>query len=445
MKRTLITAAVATVIAGHASAAGKIIKGPFSFEPQLESAASGSEPACKPFALPEGFVQTVISSENGACPARIVHDAIPGENDLGDMNTVNESGFFAGRFLYRTQETGQEKGAITAMDLWTGQVKTYFGADFGISPEFSRMDGIEWTAWGTLLAAEENGAEGRLFECQVNGLDMQCEDRPAVGRMSHEGIAAARDGTIYVGDELNGGSIYKFVPNQYGDLSAGTLYALNIVQPGPIDGTGTAEWVALIPGQNGVVTAPSVNARAAADEAGVTDYLRPEDAELIGSNLYFATTTDRRVLRIPVNTDTPVVTEFVGVNVGNVNNESEVPTYGLRSPDNLASDLAGNLYIIEDNDPSDIWAAPTKDGNHDGVADEVVLFGTLTTPGAEGTGIYFPPTLPMTMFVNVQHADDGNDMTIAITRLGFPFLKKGEYPVSDSIKDLPWRLPFVRR
>ncbi len=417
MKKTLLAVAVGAALSSSASADSTVIKGPFSFEPQTASALTGSEPACAPLALPEDFSQTVISDETGACSELVVHDAVPGGNDWGDMNTVNETGAHVGRYLYRTQETGNETGAITAIDLKTGEAKTYFGDDFGIAPAFSRMDGIEWTPWGTVLAAEENGEFGRLFECQVDGLDMHCVDRPAVGRMSHEGIAAANDGSVYIGDELNGGSIYKFVPNHYGDLSEGTLYALNIVVPGAIDGTGSGEWVALIPGENGVVTDPSVSARAAADEAGVTDYLRPEDAELIGPNLYFATTTDHRVLRIPVNSDTPEVTEFVGVNVGNINRESDVPSFGLRSPDNLASDMAGNLYIVEDNSSkSDIWAAPTTDKDHDGVADEVVLFGTLTTPGAEGTGIYFPRTMPHTMLVNVQHADDGNDMTVAITK-----------------------------
>jgi secreted PhoX family phosphatase len=158
----------------------------------------------------------------------------------------------------------------------------------------------------------------------------------------------------------------------------------------------------------------TMSARDAADAIGVSDYCRPEDAELIGPNLYFAMTTTRNVLQIPVNTETPIVTEYAGINT-NMSNESDIEDYGLASPDNLASDNAGNLYIVEDNSPSDVWvASPDHDG--DGTADGVSLFVTLTTPGAEGTGIYFPRTMPRTMLINVQHAGNGNDMTMAVTK-----------------------------
>lgn len=418
MKIRLMSAAIIATMAAAPVAADKGRgSGGFAFEGLTESGTPGSLPGCAPFKLPAGFSQQVLIEERPLCGAPIVHDAVPGENDLTDMLTVNENGRRKGHFLYRTHENGGGRAAITAVDLKSGQIRTYTGADFGITPTFSRLDGIEWTPWGTLLVAEENGEFGRLFECRAEGLTVYCEDRPAVGRMSHEGIAVDRKGNVYVGDELNGGSIYKFVPARRGDLRSGVLYALNIVDEGSdaIDGTGIGEWLALVPGMNGVLTDPSVSARAAANEAGATDYLRPEDAELIGKNLYFTTTTDRRVLQIPIDTDQPVVTEFFGVNVGNVANESVLPSFGLASPDNLASDPQGNLWIVEDNSSeSDIWVAgPDRDG--DGVSDEVALFATLTTLGAEGTGIYFPPGMPDTLLVNVQHADDGNDMTMMIT------------------------------
>ena len=421
MNRSLIAVAVAGVAASAAFAYEPAVKGPFSFAPLSESASPGSLPACAALNLPEGFSQSVIVTENGACSdALTTLDAVAGENDLTDMNVVNETGAQVGRFLYRTHENGGGNSAISVIDLRTGDSSVYTDEDFGIAPGWSRFDGIDWTPWGTLLAAEEAGAFGRLFECEVDGLEiLGCVDRPAVGRMSHEGIVAAPDGMVYVGDELNGGSIYRFVPDQYGDLSAGKLYALNV--PGSttvcsgtsgvgVTPVGQAEWVELV-GYDGT----TMSARDAANAIGASDYCRPEDAELIGPNLYFATTTTRNVLQIPVNTETPVVTEFAGINT-NMNNELDVPTYGLHSPDNLASDNAGNLYVVEDNSSeSDVWVA-TADLDHDGAADNVELFLTLTTPGAEATGIYFPRTMPGAMFINVQHAGDGNDMTMVVTK-----------------------------
>lgn len=417
MKTFLLPVAIGLALAPIAHADKPAVKGPFGFEPLSASAAPGSQPACAPFNLPKGFEQYVVLQETGACAGAATLDAVAGQNDLTDMNTVNETGAEVGRFLYRTHENGGGIGALSAMDLHTGETAVVTDETFGISPGWSRLDGLEWTPWGTLLAAEENGAYGRLFECEVDGIEiLSCEFREAVGLMSHEGIAVDGDGNVYVGDELNGGSIYKFVPDQYGDLSSGALYALNI--PGSttvcsgatgvgVTPTGAAEWLKMD-------VAPGQSARDAADLAGVSDFCRPEDAEIIGSNLYFATTTTRNVLQIPLNTAAPLVTEYVGINT-NVNNESDVEEYGLYSPDNLASDTAGNLYIVEDNSPADIWVAG-KDLDGDGAADEVSLFATLTTLGAEGTGIYFARTMPGAMFVNVQHAADGNDMTVLLVK-----------------------------
>lgn len=419
MKRTLAAGAIVTLISSTAIAGKPVVTGPFAFTPQSVSAAPGSQDPCQPLALPDGFRQTILVAETDACGSgHLVLDAVADDSDWRDMNTVNETGRQVGRFLYTTHENDGGAGALSVIDLSAHEATVYVAGDFGISPPWSRLDGIEWTPWGTVLVAEENGASGRVFECHVDGLNVvDCIDRPRLGRMSHEGIAADENGNVFVGDELNGGSIYRFVPDRYGDLSSGTLYALNI--PGSttvcsgatgegVTPLGQAEWVAL-------EVADGQTAREAADLAGVSGFCRPEDAEIIGGNLYVVTTGTKNVLRIPLDTATPYVTEYAGINT-NMRNESDVPSYGLNGPDNLASDTAGNLYIVEDNSGrSDIWVAtPDRDG--DGTADAVVLFGTLTTVGGEGTGIYFPRTLPQTMLINVQHAADGNDMTLTITR-----------------------------
>jgi hypothetical protein len=88
---------------------------------------------------------------------------------------------------------------------------------------------------------------------------------------------------------------------------------------------------------------------------------------------------------------------------------------GFDSVDNLAEAPNGDLVMIEDNVPSDIWFASHKT-NDFGASKKVKLFASLTDPAAEGTGIYFSPFNPNTLYVNIQHsaAEDG-DGTWAIS------------------------------
>ena len=114
----------------------------------------------------------------------------------------------------------------------------------------------------------------------------------------------------------------------------------------------------------------------------------------------------------------PKVSYFVqpGINVPfEVKPNSTTPGItGLTRPDNLANGPDGNLWIVEDNENSDIWVAlPDDDG--DGYSDGVHLFSSLKDRTAEGTGIYFGKD-PHTLFVNIQHSETGNDKTMAISR-----------------------------
>jgi secreted PhoX family phosphatase len=88
---------------------------------------------------------------------------------------------------------------------------------------------------------------------------------------------------------------------------------------------------------------------------------------------------------------------------------------GFDSVDNLAEAPNGDLVMIEDNNPSDIWFA-SQVTNEYGASRYVALFASLTDPGAEGTGIYFSPVNRNTLYVNIQHsaAEDG-DGTWAIS------------------------------
>ena len=392
------------------ASAGQTVNGPMAFNPIAGSAyGQTSNSWSEPFVIPDGYTQHLVSDETDL-------DIYAG-HDLDDMNTVNETGKHAGRYLYRTHEV-DDLGAVSVVDLW-GIRPTRVLVQEGdpAFPEITSatdLDGIRWTPWGTILFAEEELEEpvvgtqdaGRLYEVFLDPDDpmvaVDVKDRPMVGRLRHEGIDVGPDGAVYVVDELNGGSIFRFVPERRGDLSSGQLYALKLTgltNAQQIWNSGSAhvgafEWVALD------MSVAVVNGNAAADLVNATEYGRPEDVELIGQTLYVANTTEDRVIAIELKKKTVATFVRSGLNAPVENAGASIT--GFNNPDNLAEGPDGRLWIVEDNFASDIWVAD-KDLDKDGAADGVHLFASLRDQDAEGTGIYFGKD-PHTLFVNVQHA-----------------------------------------
>ena len=395
-------------IASRRSSAANATKGQFQFEPlQLSASCTSGGNANQPFILPAGYGQTIIASE-------------PQFPDLPDMTTLNENGNQAGRYLYRTHEVGSN-GAVSVTDLWTGETRI-----LAQQANWSRLDGIAWSPWGTLLIAEERTG-GLVYE--IDGLTGEATARPAIGRKSHEGMRFDPQGNLYSISESNPGYIFKFVPDVHGDLSSGQSYALKIVKATG-DRVGEAEWIPLDRDQ------VEANADAAAAAVGATGYNRPEDVEIAtatgsnrgGSNvLYVAVTgpvgpSDNRILGIDLResrggNDHQTAFVFDYVKVG-LNAPSD-----FEMPDNLALDNNGNLYIAEDpgTAPStgrgdDIWVAVASSGGNDhGPAASVVRFASLTDCNAEPTGIYFDRS-GSTLYVHAQHrGGNGQDKAVAIS------------------------------
>ena len=419
MSKRLVLVAVSAALASGVAMADS-----FKFKAIDSSASEDIWTKEAPWKLPRGYTQKIVTDETQLN----IYDN--GRNDWHDMNTVNESGRKAGQYMYTTYEVrGQlEGGAVTVVNLKTGDTSI-----LAQDPTYNALDGIRWTPWGTILFAEER-TDGRLFEIVLNK-DMttgMVYDRPAIGRLAHEGIEVDEDGNVYVIDEFSGqrdgygGGVYKFVPHTFGDLSSGDLYVLAVDDSATGDGTGQGSWVGPI---------DPYTARQSGTDAGGHGYNRPEDMEIIGKTLYVNITSgvyvdsdgdgsldkqsfDGRTLAI--NLKTLKVSNFVkpGVNVPveiGVPGDANFQT-GFDNPDNLAEAPDGSLVIVEDNVPSDIWFAKDTDG--DGVADRVKLFASLSDYGAEGTGIYFSPEDPKTLYVNVQHSKEPDgDATWAISRL----------------------------
>jgi uncharacterized protein len=366
-----------------------------------------------------------------------------------------------GRYLFTVFETGQ--GGVQRHDIITGRTDTIWMAPTPGS--HVAFDASFWTPWGTFVTAEESwttaagGATspyGRLFELRnpvtapaILGEASDAANERAdfvhqnvIPRVSHEGVQFDWRGAMYFIDELNGGCIYKYVTSakmsqvyrgRADYFAKGTTYVLRVGDGTTPNATGSYTWVPItdkngiaLPGAltitdtNGVT---SVDGRNTTDLPAFkgTDYQRPEDLQiqlLEGAQeyLYVATTTTNEVYRMDLQENT--ISVFANRNTIDLATGGPVGS-GLASPDNLAVDHDGNMYIVEDRNggvDNDIWLAVdrNKDGDLLDEGEGIGRWASNGTPGSEFTGLYFHPAETNRAWVNIQHPDSGVDRTIEI-------------------------------
>lgn len=288
--------------------------------------------------------------------------------------------------------------------------------------------------------------------------------RTAFGRFCREGCTASLgdDGRMafYSGDDSRGEYLYKFVPEgRYieGDrehnrhlLDSGTLYVARF------DGDGRGVWLPLVHGESGLTRANGfadqgevlVNARAAADRLGATPMDRPEWVAVDPNNReVYATLTNnhKRGHAHPINAANPRHDNHHGQIIRWREQGADVTatrfTWDLfllageaqgghpdhltgtingdifSSPDGLAFDAAGRLWIETDYDDRD----PLMENMGcnqllcaDPQSREVRRF--LVGPrGCEITGITFTPD-QRTLWVNIQHPKISYPASDGVTR-----------------------------
>ncbi|MBK8766649.1 MAG: DUF839 domain-containing protein [Burkholderiaceae bacterium] len=429
--------AMALALAAYGASAGAASSNFSNFTAASASVAGGSLPETAPFALANSaWSQRVIAN-------RTTQTSI-GQFNSGswDMIDSNRTGADRGRYLFSVFETAQ--AGIQRTDRWTGTTVTLWNSPAAAPALNSAVafDASRWTPFGTYLTAEESwGAQpqpyGRLFELTnpttAGASGGTLLHRNAVARVSHEGLAFDRNNNLYYIDELNGGSIYRYTSNTPNDgatfFDGGVNSVLRVGSGNTDNATGASSWVPFtnaagvglagavtITDPNGVV---SVDGRATTDLAAFkgTNYQRPEDLEIRTLTngiqmLYVATTSTHEVYSI--NLDTGLVNRFASRSTIDAATGIAVGT-ALTSPDNLAIDADGHIYIVEDQPGglADIWMA--RDDNQDGIAESLSRWASLSTLGAEPTGLYFDVTNPNLAFVNVQHPTSGVDSLVEIS------------------------------
>jgi hypothetical protein len=389
---------------------------------------------------------------------------VPGSNQGSwDMIDADPSG----RYLFAPFETGS--AGVMRYDTQTGIAETIVapGTQGFVSGDASRT-----TPWGGYLTAEESwgtgSSKGRLFEvlnpttiaATTSTTNTNFVRRSVIPRVAHEGLAFDSANNLYFVDELNGGTIYKYVSanptatngNDY--FATGQTFALRVGAGGQFEGTntnaasltGSLSWEAItnttggaLAGSSVVLSDGTIDGRTSADLATVksTGYNRPEDMEIQtlanGNQLVYFTTTDSdndsnaangygRVYNMNLATNT--VSLFMDSNTIDLATGLAVGG-ALGSPDNLSIDANGNIYIIEDQNGAvndDIWFANdiNKDGDLLDAGEGVARWASNGTPGSEFTGLYFSKVDPNIAYVNIQHPNDGNDRMIQITAVPEP-------------------------
>ncbi|HEU0021566.1 MAG TPA: alkaline phosphatase PhoX [Dehalococcoidia bacterium] len=360
------------------------------------------------------------------------------------------------------QRTGTP--GVQRINIETGTVETILTGTRNCDP-------MHRTSWNTIFFGEEAGGGpdgGRMYELidPLNTTDVTLDRstgtfsggagaanfavRPALGRLSFEGLAVYPNGVVYFGDENRpatgtpGGAYNKFLPTTLRDpaagpiadlgespLSEGRVYGLRLgrhsdgTDYGQGTQTGLGMWVE-------IPSSPDPDLRAQAATLNLTGYYRPEDLaidlaardagdiRMCGNNpgnedvdQNWGETfclTDGTIAAAASNTATPQVQYLV---MGNP---------AINMPDNIAYQPGtGNWVIHEDaantfGGPhnNDLWDC-LDDGKDDNLqSDGCIRIGTLNDMTAEWTGGLFDAT-GKRFFVSVQHNITGAGTVIEIT------------------------------
>lgn len=412
--------------------------------------SSGARALTSPILLSSpNFSQTIISNSlnNGLVGYVAAPTNRGGDGNAPDMIDADPSG----RYIFMPLEQGA--GGVLRIDTqdtnYNTRTTVIVTPNTTNSQGFIRGDASRFTPWGGYLTGEENltgsgatVASGRMFEVTnpltaTAGTGNFVQRNSIIPQVAHEGMAFDSAKNFYFVDENLSGSVYKFTSanpnanngNDY--FSAGQVSALRV-------GTGQDEGTTLtLSGASSWVAVSGADGRLGANAAGANGFNRPEDLELLklgngNEAIIFATTdsdnnansADGRGHVYINNLVTGSLSLFADSNTINLATGLAAGV-AFSNPDNIAIDANGNVYIIEDRNGStddDIWFA--NDANHDGdlldAGEGLARWASNGINGSEFSGLYFSKTNPNLAWVNIQHPNGGDDLTVQIAAVPEP-------------------------
>ncbi|MEZ4818861.1 MAG: DUF839 domain-containing protein [Bdellovibrionota bacterium] len=315
------------------------------------------------------------------------------------------------------------------------------------------------TPWGTVLTCEENYHDmygervaynkreiksskysydwGKHFPyppehygwvVEIDTTQKTAKKLTALGRFAHEGATCinAKDGrtVVYMGDDKAGECIYKFISDQKGSLEKGQLFVAD---------TANGKWLSL-----DIKKQPSLQkkfknqtevliwSREAAKTVGATPQNRPEDIEInpVNGDILVALTNNKdtkdyfgSILRIQEKDGDHLATEFTASTFA-----AGGPETGFASPDNMAFDNNGNLWMTTDISGSAMNKHPYAFHGNNGLfvipmqgesAGKAIQVASAPHD-AEFTGPFFAPD-GKTLFLSVQHPGENSRSLDSVT------------------------------
>jgi len=174
----------------------------------------------------------------------------------------------------------------------------HFDSDGSIMDAYRILDGSNSncaggpTPWGTWLSCEENFEDiGRVWECDPTG-QAPAVAHPAMGLWAREAAAVDPvDQRVYMTEDNFEGLLYRYTPDNYPDLSSGSLEACTVGADGSVSWSPVAD--------------PSgVSAKTREQVPGATVFQRGEGIWYFDGWIYFCTTADHSVHGIDLRNET---------------------------------------------------------------------------------------------------------------------------------------------